>query len=350
MERLPEPPGDCQDEWLASNSGAIEGNGKTDPRNEHGTMTDSNPKWQPDHVVELVAGTPAGGGQDRPARALIDVLQSKRLLDQPMKLVNIPGRGGGNAWDHLETRRGDPHVLAINSPTIISNRLLGVSGLAYDDLTPIANLYTESIAFLVGANSSLRDGRDLLSRLRDAGRVRVTLATAIGNSNHVALAKVTQHVGGDVTALPIEVFDSARFAIAHLLEERAELAVVTAASAVPELKDGRLRCLAVSAPKRLGGLFAAAPTLLELGVDCETGMWRGVIAPAGIGAAAISFWEEKLAAATGSAEWQAELARQYWTSTYLVGQDLAQFLAAERALTTKMLGDLGLCPAKIGEA
>jgi putative tricarboxylic transport membrane protein len=342
---LPEPPGDCQDEWLPSSSGAIEGAVRIDPRDKRSKMTDSNPQWQPDHGVELVAGTPAGGGQDRPARALIDVLQGKHLLDQPMKLVNIPGRGGGNAWEHLQTRCGDPHVLAINSPTIISNRLLGVSALAYDDLTPIANLYTESIAFLVGANSSLRDGRDLLSRLRDAGRVRVALATAIGNSNHVALAKVTQHVGGDVTALPIEVFDSARFAIAHIIEGRAELAVVTAASAVPELRDGALRCVAVSAPSRLTGLFAAAPTLLELGVDCQTGMWRGVIAPAAIGAAATAFWEEKLAAATSSAEWQAELARQYWTSTYLVGQDLAQFLAIERALTTKMLGELGLCRA-----
>jgi len=97
----------------------------------------------PDAGVELVAGTPPGGGQDRPARALIAVLEQHKLLDQPIRLTNIGGRGGGNAWDYLKTQRGNPHVLAINSPTIISNKLLGVSDVEYAQLTPIANLYTE---------------------------------------------------------------------------------------------------------------------------------------------------------------------------------------------------------------
>ncbi len=305
-------------------------------------MTDSKAVWRPDHAIELVAGTPAGGGQDRPARALIGVLQAQHLIEQPMNLVNIPGRGGGNAWDYLAARPGDPHILSITSPTIISNPLLGISALTYDALTPIANLYVEPLAFLVRADSALRDARDLLGRLRDAAGLRVASATALGNSNHVALAKVTQQAGGDVTALPIEIFDSARFAIAHVMEGRAELAVVTAASAVPELEARALRCIAISAPNRLDRLFADAPTLLELGVDCDIGMWRGVIAPASIGAAATAFWEAKLAAATRSAEWQAELARQYWTSSFAVGDDLASFLADEDALMTKTLGDLGL--------
>ena len=90
----------------------------------------SNAKWRPDHAIELVAGTPAGGGQDRPARALIEVLEKHGLVGQPVKLTNIPGRGGGNAWDFLRTKTGDPHVLAINSPTIISNKLLAVTKAA----------------------------------------------------------------------------------------------------------------------------------------------------------------------------------------------------------------------------
>ena len=305
-------------------------------------MTDTKASWQPSRGIELVAGTPAGGGQDRPARALIGVLQSQHLIDQPISLINIPGRGGGNAWDHLATRPGDAHILAINSPTIISNTLLGISPLAYGDLTPIANLYVEPIAFFVRVDSSLRDARDLLTRLSDAASLRIALATAIGNSNHIALAKVTEHAGGAVKALPIDVFDSARFAIAHVIDGKAELAVVTAVSGVPELKDEAIRCIAVSAPSRLTGLFAASPTWLELGVACDIGMWRGVIAAPGIDAAARGFWEDKLAAAMRSAEWQAELARQYWTSTFVVGEDLAKFLADETALTAKVLGDLGL--------
>jgi len=58
---------------------------------------------------------------------------------------------------------------------------------------------------------------------------------------------------------------------------RAELGVITAVSAVPELTAGSLRALAVSAPARLNGLFATVPTWLEDGVECRVGMWRGVI-------------------------------------------------------------------------
>lgn len=263
---------------------------------------------RPTREVEIVAGTPPGGGQDRPARALIEVLEKHNLLGQPVKLTNIPGRGGGNAWDYLRAKTGDPHVLAINSPTIISNKLLGVSDLDYAALTPLANLYTEYPIFIVRANSSIADVAELVRRLKaDAGGVRIALATAIGNTNHIALARLTRHAGGDVKALKIDVFDSARYAIAHVVDNKAELGVITAVSAVPELTAGTLRTVTLSGPQRLSGLFKDVPTLRESGIDCKIGMWRGLIAPAGLQPDAIAFWERTLAVATATAEWQAEL-------------------------------------------
>src|SRR5258708_10068225 len=181
-------------------------------------MQSLNGEWQPVREIELVAGTPPGGGQDRPARALIEVLEKHQLVGQPVKLTNIGGRGGGNAWDYLKTQRGNPHVLAINSPTIISNKLLGVSDVAYSQLTPIANLYTEYPIFIVRADSPIADVAVLKRRLKDASRVRISLATAIGNPNHIALARLTRYAGGDVKALTIDVFGSARYAIAHLID------------------------------------------------------------------------------------------------------------------------------------
>jgi putative tricarboxylic transport membrane protein len=301
--------------------------------------------WRPEREVQIVAGTPPGGGQDRPARALIEVLDAQNLLGQPVTLVNMPGRGGGNAWDYLMRHRGDPHVLAINSPTIVSNRLLGVSTLTYDDLTPLANLYTEYPVFTVRADSTLAHGDDLLGRLqRDTAGVRIALATAIGNTNHIALAQVTEHAGGDIKALAIDVFDSARDAIAHVVGGHAELGVITAVSAMPELTAGSLRALAVSAPARLNGLFATVPTWLEDGVECRVGMWRGVIAPPDMQQAATAFWDRTLAAATRSETWRAVLAEKFWADTYLGVGEVRAFLAREGDLMTGMLGELGLLP------
>ena len=53
--------------------------------------------WRPSQEVEFIAGTPPGGGQDRPARTLMRIMQSTRLVDVPMKISNITGKGGGNA-------------------------------------------------------------------------------------------------------------------------------------------------------------------------------------------------------------------------------------------------------------
>lgn len=307
--------------------------------------------WKPSREIELVAGTPPGGGQDRPARALLNVLVQHGLLDQPVKLTNMPGRGGGNAWAYLNTKAGDPHVLAINSPTIISNKLLGVSTLEYRDLTPLVNLYTEYPIFIVRSNSEIANIADIIVRLKaDTAGLTIALATAIGNTNHIALASLVKHAGGDVKALKIDVFDSARYAIAHVVGGKAELGVITAVSAVPELTAGKLRTVTVSGPRRLGGIFSDLPTLLESGVDCEIGMWRGVIAAPAIEPDAVAFWCRTLATAIATPEWQAELTKKYWANTFMAGAQERAFLETERTLMATALEELGLLGKPTGAA
>lgn len=302
-----------------------------------------SPVWQPEHGIELVAGTPAGGGQDRPARALIGILEANKLVNQPIKLTNIPGRGGGNGWDYLRTQAGNPHVLAINSPTVITNRQLGEADFDHRALTPLANLYTEYIAFVVRTDSPIRNTADFMQRLADdTAGCRIALATAIGNINHMALAQVTAKAGGDIQALQINVFDSALYAVADVIEHRAEVAAITAVSATKAIAAGQVRAIAVSAPQRLPRLYADVPTWIELGVDCVIGTWRGVIGAAGITPAQIAFWDHVLRAATATPEWNAELADKYWANTYLGGAALDAFLQQEREVMGALLIKLGL--------
>jgi putative tricarboxylic transport membrane protein len=301
----------------------------------------SGAAWRPQHEIELVAGTPAGGGQDRPARVLIDLL--KDMVGVPITLTNIAGRGGGNAWDYLAQHPGDPHIVAINSPTIITNRLLGESALDFADLTPLANLYTEYLVFVVRPNTAMQTAQQLLTQLaNDPGGIRIAFATAIGNMNHMALAKITKQAGGDVTALRTDVFDSARYAVGHVVEGRADLAVITATSAVPELTSGALHAIAVSAPARMAGPFAGVPTWGDAGIDCVVGTWRGVIGTRGMRAPQIAFWENALLTAVHGDAWRTELARHHWVDTYLGAAATRDFLSAELITMKSALGALGL--------
>jgi putative tricarboxylic transport membrane protein len=303
------------------------------------------PIWKPEREIALIAGTPPGGGQDRPARILSKILADERLLDVPVKVLNVVGNGGGKAWDYVLERPGDPHCLAISSPPLLTNRFFGVADYDHAALTPIANLYAEYVAFVVRADSTLADVSDLQRRLgADAGSVTVSLATALGTTNHIAFAQVAMQAGGKVDALSIRVFDSARYAVADLLAGNAEVAAVSAVSAAPEISDGQLRPLAVTSPQRLGGIFAQAPTLLERGVHCDGGTWRGVVGAPGLEARQRAFWEQVLLTATRTREWKAELERQFWIDSYMSGAACTAFLDGEREQLAKALSELALLP------
>lgn len=300
--------------------------------------------WRPQRTVEIIAGTPPGGGLDRSARALVKAIESKRLLDVPVTVNNVAGDGGRKAWKYLDGLAGNPHVLCISSSNLATDHLLGASAFDHESaFTPLAILYTEYIAFLARSDSSIKSGGELVARfVADAGSVKVALSTSLGNPNHVALAKVVRHTGGDVKAPGIRVFDSALDAVADVVAGNAEICAVTAASAVRELTAGTMRALAVSAPQRLAGLYARTPTWIEQSVDCEVGAWRGVSGARGITPLQIAFWERTLTAAVATDAWREDLARLYWTPSYLVGAALREQLGHERAEMEVMLADLGL--------
>jgi len=287
--------------------------------------------WQPEHEVEIVAGTPPGGGLDRTARALAAALEAARVIEVPLKVRNIGGDGSRKAWVHMNERRGDPHVLCVSSSNQATDHLLGASPLRHEsDFTPLAILYTEYISFVVAAGSALGSAADLLQRLAtDARSVTVALSTALGNPNHIALARVARHAGADVKAPAVRVFGSALDAVADVLGGHADVAAVTAASPAPELESGAMRALAVSAPHRLTGLYASTPTWHELSVDCVIGAWRGISGARDLARPQALFWQKTLAAAVATGEWQASLARHYWTEAWLDGPDLLDYLRRE---------------------
>lgn len=299
--------------------------------------------WRPSQEVELIVGTPPGGGQDRPARALMKVMESAGIVTVPMRLSNVVGKGGGAAWDALRARGGDPHVLSVNSGPLLSNRMLGVADYDHTAFTLLANLYTEYLAFIVRADSPIRDAAAFLQRLKAyPATFEIAFATAIGSTNHIALGHVMKHLGHDPRALKLHVFDSALYAVADVVEGKAQAGVISAVSPVKAVKEGKARVLAVTAPARMGGVFADVPTWKELGVPCVAGQWRGIMGGAGMSAAQIAFWEQAFAATTARAEWNAELEANYWTNTFMGAAKAREFLDGERESLGRMLRELGL--------
>jgi putative tricarboxylic transport membrane protein len=299
--------------------------------------------WRPQREVEIVAGTPPGGGLDRTARALLAAIESQRQLEVPAKVVNVPGDGARKAWGYMDEYAGDAHVLSISSPNLTTDYLTGVAKFNQDTYTPLAILYNEYIAFVARADSRFQCGSDLLRQFAaDAGTVTVALSTAAGNPNHIAVAQVIRHAGGDARAPKIRVFDSALDAVADVIAGNADIGAITAASAVPELDAGRLRALAVSSPQRLAAPYAQTPTWIEQGIACDIGAWRGVSGAQGIAPAQIDYWENILAAACAADAWKSALTHHDWTPMLLTGARLRDHLVRETTQIAALLDELGL--------
>lgn len=307
------------------------------------TSTSGVPAWKPTRAVEIVAGTARGGGLDRAARALALALEATRRLEVAVTVTNVPGDGARKAWAYMDARAADPHVLSVSHPNLTTDRLVGLAAFDHRDYTPVAVLYNEYIAFAARARSRPDDAAALLESAREgAADLTVALSTALGNPNHIALAKIVSHAGGDPRAPAVRVFDSALDALADVVAGNAEIAAVTAASTIPALAAGEVQLIAVSAPQRLAGPLAAMPTWRELGVDCVVGAWRGISLATDVDAQHVDFWTDALEAATATQVWRDELERNAWTPCLITGERLRRHLDEERADMAATLGELGL--------
>ena len=113
---------------------------------------------------------------------LLSGLEVQRVII--ILLFSVIGIGGsyGVALNYLAQFNADGQRLMIQTSTPLSALLTGQISVDYFAFTPIANLITEPIAFMVRADSPIASGRDLAARIKtDPGSVSIALAAARGN-------------------------------------------------------------------------------------------------------------------------------------------------------------------------
>lgn len=305
--------------------------------------------WKPDRNVEIVVPTGPGGGNDRAGRMVQKLLGDLQLLDVTVSIANKPGAGGVIGWTYLDQQAGNGDYIATSTPTLLTARIAGRSGLTYTDVTPIAQLYSEATVFLVNAASPLKTAQDLVAKLRsDPGSVTVTIGTSTGNNNHVALAALARAAGVDPRRVKAVVFRSSSEATTAVLGGHVDLAVLAGSGHVKAVEAGRLRALAVASARRSAGAYADVPTWKELGYDVVASYWLGVIGPRGLAAPQVDFWNRTFAAVTGSGEWKRYLATYGLENDYMDSEASRRFLATQYEAYETALSALGL--AKTGNA
>lgn len=298
--------------------------------------------WKPTRPVAFIVGATAGGGLDLTARVIQQIWDGRRAIGVPVVVVNKPGASNAIAWTYLNDRGDDGHAIAIGSTNLITNPIIGTHALGHRDITPLAILIDDFLVFAVRADSPLKSMKEAADKLRiDPGALSVAVAPGRGSPNHTSMGLAARAAGVDVRHMRFIAYKSAAEALTALLAGEVDIASVSSSNVPGQLSAGRIRIIAVTAPKRLGGILANAPTLPEQGIDATFTNWRAVIGPKAMPRAAAAFWEAALADAVKTPEWAREVERNFWVTNFRPGAVARKFMDDEAVRFTAIWKEIG---------
>ena len=299
--------------------------------------------WKPEKRAEIVVTSGAGGGNDRIARIVQKIIQDNRLVDVVTTVVNKPGGGQTLGLTYLNQHAGDGHFMAIASVSFLGNFVAGRSTISHTDVVPIALLFTEYVGFAVRPDSGIKTGRDLLALLKtDAGSISTALSGGVANHNYIALGAVTRAVGGDIKKLKVALFNSGHESMTAVLGGHVDLLVAPAATTLPQFQAGKLRLIAITAPKRLEGAFSEVPAWRELGANAVVSNWRVMLGPRGMTPQQASYWDSVLARVVETEDWKKMLERDLLTGDFMRSGEARAYLNTQYEELRAVLGAFGL--------
>lgn len=299
--------------------------------------------WSPQKNVEIVVGSAPGGSNDKTARTVEKILSEKRLVPASVTVNNKPGGGGNIMLTYVSQKVGDAHFLAVATPSLLTNHIVGQSTLSYTDFTPVASLLNDYIVFAVNAESNIKNGRDLAERLKkDPKSISLGFATALGSHNHIGAGLLMKAIGGEAKALKAIAFKGSADAITALLGGHIDLVTTAAGNVDAQVAAGKLRIVGIAANQRFPGALAGVPTWKEQGVNVVFGGWRGIVGPRGMSAAQSAYWEGALRRVVETPEWKSDLERNYWSDDFATGEQFRKEMVQDYASMKSVLVDLGL--------
>jgi tripartite-type tricarboxylate transporter receptor subunit TctC len=260
----------------------------------------------PTRTIRIVVPFTPAGTTDLVARLTAE--QLGRRLGQQVVVDNRPGASGNVGAEFVARSEPDGHTLLLTTiGTGAINFAVFRERMPYkpEDLAAVA-LMTRVPNVLMAANrTSIRNLADMVAQAKAApGRLNYGTA-GIATSPHVVGEQLRLATGIDITHVP---FRGSGPMLTELVAERIELGMDNIPSALPFIRDGKIRALGVTSARRNASL-PDVPTIAEQGVaDFEATAWFGVLAPAATPAPVVALLGRELDAVGKDAAFRARLA------------------------------------------
>ena len=232
----------------------------------------------PARPIRFIVPFAAGGGNDIVGRIIAEKLSE--ALGQPVVVDNRAGAGGIIGTNIAAKAPADGHTMLVNSISLVFNAILRKK-LPYDtlnDLAPVTMMAGAPFIVLVHPSVPAKSVGELLTLARSKpGQINYA-SGGVGSQSHLATELLKLMTKVELAHVP---YKGVGPAVSSVVGGEVQLVISPVVSALPQIKAGRLRPLAVTTIER-SSLFSEVPTTDEAGVPgYEYNGWYGLLVPAG---------------------------------------------------------------------
>jgi tripartite-type tricarboxylate transporter receptor subunit TctC len=293
----------------------------------------------PTKPVRLIVPFAAGGPTD-----VIGRLVAQKLSDawgQQVVIENLPGAGGNTGVATVARAPADGYTMLVVSTGFIINPSM-YAKIPYDpikDFSPITLVAASPNVVSVHPDFPAKSLKELADLVKANPGKYSFAQPATGSTPHLAGELFKQKYGLDLVTVP---FNSAALAINSTLGGHTPIAFTALPPAMSNIKDGKLRGLAVLAAKRAAGL-PEVPTNAEAGVgDLESDTLTGIVAPAGTPPELVARWRNDIAKIVAMPDIQQRLETLGFAPVANTPSEFGERLKVEMARWGKVVRDAGI--------
>ncbi|MCK0139984.1 tripartite tricarboxylate transporter substrate-binding protein [Aliiroseovarius sp. F47248L] len=295
-------------------------------------------------AAECIAPANPGGGWDFTCRQIGKIMYDIGAVDKPIQVTNMAGAGGGLAFNHVVSERGDDAELIIAASSATSTRLAqnAYAGMTADQVRFVGAIGADPGVIVVAADSPYQSLNDLIEDVKaNPGTVAFAGGSAVGGFDHLKPLMILQRAGvEDVTAVKYIGVDGGADAITQTVGGFTQAMSGDMSEIVGFLKSGDVRALAVLTEERVPG-FDDIPTAKEQGIDVVAVNWRGLYVPKDISDDDFNKWADRLQKVADSDEWKEAMVANGLAPFTKVGGDFQSYVdgvVAEIRALSKEIG------------